>query len=70
MSKYKRYERSLVKSLGDDRRTVRHSRTPFRGDRGVQCEECGDTLPAVHCFAGYGCCCVRCWNGLVEVRGE
>ena len=69
MPKYKRYELSFVKSLSEEQRTVRHSRTPFRGARGVPCEECGESLPAAHSFAGYGCCCVRCWNGLVEVSG-
>ena len=62
MARYKHYEQAVVKSF-DERRTVRHSRMPFRGERGVRCEECGDSLPPAHNFAVYGCWCVRCWQG-------
>ena len=63
MAKYKQYEQSAVRSLFEPR-TVRHSCTPFRGDRGVRCEECRDVLPPTHSFRVYGCWCVRCWRGL------
>ena len=66
MARYKHYEQAVVKSL-DERRTVRHSRMPFRGERGVRCEECGDSLPSAHNFAVYGCWCVHCWQGCLLV---
>ena len=66
MAKYKQYEQLAVKSLSEQR-TVRHSCTPFRGDRGVRCEECSDLLPPTHDFTVYGCQCVRCWRGLSDV---
>ena len=68
MARYKHYEQAVVKSL-DERRTVRHSRMPFRGERGVRCEECGDSLSPTHAFAVYGCWCVRCWQGFSLVVG-
>jgi len=56
-------------TTSDERRTVRHSRMSFRGERGVRCEECGDALSPTHAFALYGCWCVRCWRGGVPAIG-
>lgn len=61
MAKYKRWEASFLKSLVS-RRPVRHSRRPFRGARGVRCEECGGLLHPTHDFGLYGGWCVPCWS--------
>jgi hypothetical protein len=63
LAKYKRWEESFLKSL-ERQRAVRHSRRPFRGTRGVACEECGSLLHPTHAFAQYGGWCWRCWEFL------
>ena len=63
MAKNKRWEVSFLKSLGR-RRTVRHSRRPFRGARGVRCEECKSLLHPTHDFRLYGGWCATCWGFL------
>ena len=68
MAKNKRWEASFLKSLGR-RRTVRHSRRPFRGARGVRCEECKDLLHPTHDFRLYGGWCATCWGYFQAVEG-
>ena len=66
MAKYKRWEAQVVPSL--ERRPIRHSRKPFRADRGVRCEECGHALHPTHDFALYEGWCVLCWGYLQRVE--
>lgn len=68
MAKYKRWEEQVLQSL-ERRRPVRHSRKPFRGARGVRCEECGHALHPTHNFGLYGGWCVLCWGFLQRVEG-
>ena len=67
MAKYKRWEAPVVQSL-EQRRSVRHSRKPFRGARGVRCEECGYALHPTHNFGLYGGWCVLCWGFLQQIE--
>ena len=67
MAKYKRWEAQVVPSL-ERRRPVRHSRKPFRGARGVRCEECGHALHPTHNFGLYGGWCVLCWGFLQHIE--
>ena len=67
MAKHKRWETSFLKSLGS-RRTVRHSRRSFRGERGVRCEECKGLLHPTHDFRLYGGWCAACWEFLQRVE--
>jgi hypothetical protein len=61
MAKYKRWDVPFLKSFSS-RRAVRHSRAPFRGARGVRCEECGSLLHPTHDFGLHGDWCVPCWG--------
>jgi len=67
MAKYKRWEAQVLQSL-ERRRPVRHSRKPFRGDRGARCEECGHALHSTHNFGLYGGWCVLCWSFFQRVE--
>ena len=69
MAKNKRWDVSFLKSLGR-RRTVRHSRRPFRGARGVRCEECKGLLHPTHNFRLYGGWCATCWGFFQAGEGE